>query len=260
MTGLVRAEWRKLLSTAAAWWLAAGAVALTAVSTAGTILANGREGGGPGGGGAQALARVLDSPAGVRNVIASAGAGDLFVLLLGVLALTSEYRHATITQSFLTTPQRGRLVAAKLAALGVVGLAVSVLDCIVNLAMALPWLGTRHLHTAVVTGDTGVVLATVLVGTTLYALLGVGVGALVRNQVAAVVISLAWLLVLDGLLIGLVPAAGRWTPGGAAASLHRNLAPTAHFLPAWGGGLLLVAYALAFAGAGTRLVLRRDVT
>ncbi len=93
--------------------------------------------------------------------------------------------------------------------------------------------------------------------------IGVGVGALVRNQIAAVVAALAWTFVVEQLLVALWPEVGRWTPGGAASAVLQlgDLATTrGDLLPVWGGALLLVAYAVVLSVVGARVTLERDLT
>jgi ABC-2 type transport system permease protein len=113
---------------------------------------------------------------------------------------------------------------------------------------------------SVADGDVALVLLGVLVGAPLYGVLGVGVGALVRNQVAAIVGALAWILVVENLVIALLPDVGRWLPGGAAAALAQLATPEGELLPAWAGGLVFLAYGVVFAVLGTRFVVDRDVT
>ena len=60
--------------------------------------------------------------------------------------------------------------------------------------------------------------------TVLYGLMGVGVGALIRNQVTAVILTLAWMLTVENLLLSLAPHVGHWLPGGATAALTRGQA------------------------------------
>jgi uncharacterized protein YjeT (DUF2065 family) len=88
----------------------------------------------------------------------------------------------------------------------------------------------------------------------------VGIGALVRNQVAALVGTLVWVLVVEGLLMGLLnaPSLGKWLPSAAAAAAITS--PGGAHLSRLGGTLLLAGYALVLAAAGTRLVVRRDIT
>jgi ABC-2 type transport system permease protein len=91
-------------------------------------------------------------------------------------------------------------------------------------------------------------------------LVGVGVAALVRNQVAALVGVAVWVLVVEGLLMSLLNAPSslaKWLPSAAAAALTN---PGGGHLSRLAGSLLLAGYALALALAGTRPVVRRDIT
>jgi energy-coupling factor transporter ATP-binding protein EcfA2 len=91
----------------------------------------------------------------------------------------------------------------------------------------------------------------------LWGAIGVAVGALIRNQVGAIIAVLAWGFVAENLLFGLVPAVGRFGPFHAGDALV-GLA-TAHLLPATPGGLVLVAWAAALSLVGIPLAVRRDV-
>jgi ABC-2 type transport system permease protein len=118
-----------------------------------------------------------------------------------------------------------------------------------------PWLPDARLGWALGHVLLGAVLAAGLCG-----LVGVGVAALVRNQVAALVGVAVWVLVVEGLLMSLLNAPSswaKWLPSAAAAAIT---SPGGAHLPRWGGALLLAGYALALAAAGTRLVVRRDIT
>ena len=203
---------------------------------------------------------ALATDEGVRNVIRSAGSGSFFVLVLGILAVAGEIRHKTITATFLVTPNRGRVVAAKLVAYALVGLLFAAVSSALTLAVALPWLSIKHVPLGGRAGDIALTVLGVLLASALYGLVGVGVGALVRNQIAAVTVSLLWLLIVEGLLVGLLPSVGRWLPSGAATALTRASITNGTLLPMWAGGLLLAAYGLAFAAVATRFTVRRDVT
>jgi hypothetical protein len=72
-------------------------------------------------------------------------------------------------------------------------------------------------------------------------------------------VALAWTFIIEGLLVGLLPEVGRWLPGGAAAVSGQSV-PGSELLAPAVGVLLLVAYVVAFSAAGTRFVIRRDIT
>ena len=249
MSLLLRAELLKVRTTRLVFGLLAATVGLTALGVVGSILTAGDQG-----------TPRLETPEGVRNVVGNAGVPSLLVLVLGILVVTGELRHGTITQTFLVTPRRPRVVAAKLAAMVVVGVAFGVVSSVVTLGIALPWLAAEDVSLGGVAGDVATVLVAALASIALFGLIGVGVGALIRNQVAAVVIALVWQFLLEGLLVALLPAVGKWLPQGAARAMSQETLSDGTLLPPWAGGLVLAAYATVFALVGARLLVRRDVT
>ena len=249
MTGLVRSELLKIRSTRLWWGLALGALAFVALNVIAQVFAPTTEGVAP-----------LATPQGVRNVWASAGsAGAVFALVLGILGMTTEYRHQTVSSTFLVTPRRGRVVTAKLLAHALAGLGIGLGCCALAAALAIPLLASRDAAT-LSTSTVLQILAGALVVTALYAVMGVALGALVPNQIAAILGALVWLLLVEALLVAFLPTVGRWLPGGAANGLLQASSFDADLLAPWAGGLLLLAYALLFAALAARTTLRRDVT
>jgi ABC-type transport system involved in multi-copper enzyme maturation permease subunit len=174
--------------------------------------------------------------------------------------MTGEFRHQTVTQTFLVTPKRGRVVAAKLVAYPLAGIALALVTLAVTAAVAAGWLAAKGITPSLADARLARIVGVALLGAGLCALVGVGIGALVRNQVAALVGTLVWVLIIEGLLMSLVnaPSLGKWLPSAAAAAALTN--PGGAHLSRLGGTLLLAAYALALAAAGSRLVVRRDIT
>lgn len=245
---LISAEVLKLRTTRLVYGLLFATLALAAAGTLGTIAVAGD----------MEQTFSLETTEGVRNVFSNAGAGSIFVLVLGILGMTSEFRHNTVTETFLVTPRRGSVVTAKLVTYALAGLVFAVLAAAVTVALALPALSSEGVDAAV--GDYAGVLGGVVAVTVVYGLLGVAVGSLIRNSTAAVVVALAWSFILEGLLVGLVPEVGRWLPGGAAAALSGQSVPGSELLAPAVAAMLLVAYAVVFAAAGTRFVVGRDIT
>jgi ABC-2 type transport system permease protein len=180
-------------------------------------------------------------------------------LLLGILGMTTEFRHQTVTQTFLVTPDRGRVVAAKLVAYPLAGIALSLAILAFTAAVATGWLAAEEITPSLLDARLGRVLLGAVLAAGLCGLVGVGVAALVRNQVAALVGVAVWVLLVEGLLMSLLhtPSLGKWLPSAAAAALTN---PGGAQLSRLAGALLLAGYALALALAGTRLVVRRDIT
>jgi ABC-type transport system involved in multi-copper enzyme maturation permease subunit len=248
MKELVTAEFLKLRTTRLVYGLLFATLALAVAGTLGTIAVAGN----------MEQTFSLETAQGVRNVFSNAGAGSIFVLVLGILGMTSEFRHNTVTETFLVTPTRGQVVTAKLVTFAVVGLILAVLAAAVTVAVALPALASKGVDVSV--GDYAGVLAGVTAVTVVYGLLGVAVGSLIRNSTAAVIVALAWTFVIEGLLVSLLPEVGRWLPGGAAQALSGQSIPGSELLAPAIAALLLVAYAVVFATAGTRFVVGRDIT
>jgi hypothetical protein len=106
-------------------------------------------------------------------------------------------------------------------------------------------------------GDYTLMPAGGIAAAALWAPLGLGLGALLRNQVATLLAIFLWLFFVENLLLDFVPGAGKFAPGAAAAAIT-GLDPDRLLAPAL-GALLLALYAAAAAAAGTIATLRRDV-
>jgi len=249
MNDLVRAELLKLRTTRMFYVSVFAALAFVPLSVATAILSAGTSG-----------SPALASSEGVGNVMSAASSGSFVILVFGILLMAGEFQHNTATATFLISPDRTTVVRAKLIASSLVGVALGLAFSALTLAIALPWLAAKGVHVNILSGDVGIVLLGGVAATALYALVGVGVGSLIRNQTAAVVVALVWVMVVEVLLVSLIPEVGRWLPGGAAAALSAAATANGGLLPTWGAGLLFAGYGLAFATAGARFVLRRDVT
>lgn len=262
MTRLLRSEWRKVATTKLAWVLVAVAVVYSVVQAVTLVaLASGLLPDVPTGEG------MLEDPDYLTTPLAQTGTAATFVLLLGIVAMTGEFRHMTITSTFLATPRRSRVLAAKIALTAGLGAVVAVLTFVaVLLAVLVALLPFEH---APLTASSALsVLAGAVIGLVLYAVLGVSIGSLITNQVAAIVVTLVWVLLVEALVSLAFPAVGRWLPGGALnaamqVGLQEDLTggmSAADPLPAWGGMLVLVGYAAVFAAVASRTTLARDVT
>jgi ABC-2 type transport system permease protein len=246
MIRLIRAELTKLATTRLIYGLAAAMAAFAALTVAANILD--RQGAPPLA--ADSFPMLVGGP-----VTLLSGAA----LLLGILGMAGEFRHQTVTQTFLVTPDRGRVVAAKLVAYPLAGIALALSILAFTAALATAWLAAKGITPSLLDARLGRVLLGAVLAAGLCGLVGVGVAALVRNQVAALVGVVVWVLLVEGLLMSLLhaPSMARWLPSAAAAALTN---PGGGQLSRLAGALLLAGYALALAAVGTRLVVRRDIT
>ena len=249
MIRLVRAEFTKLATTRLIYGLAAAMAAFAVLTVIAGVAVAGQQG----------------NPALSADSLPMFVAGPVTLLsgaalLLGILGMAGEFRHQTVTQTFLVTPDRGRVVAAKLAAYPLAGIALALAIVAFTAAVATGWLAAKGITPSLLDARLARVLVGAVLAAGLCALVGVGVAALVRNQVAALVGVAVWVLVVEGLLMSLlsIPSSlAKWLPSAAAAALTN---PGGGHLSRAGGALLLAGYALALALAGTRLVVRRDIT
>ena len=187
--------------------------------------------------------------------------GMVFGSLLGAMSVTGEIRHGLIRPTFLATPNRARVVAAKVVASAIAGAAFGLFAEGVAVAVSSAALAGRSLHVAATGADFTQLLAGGALAAALWAVIGVGVGAVVRNQVGAVVGLVVWQLFVEMTLIGSLPSAGKFAPGASAGAIAGAiLQQTSTYLlaPAL-GALLIVGYAAATTAVGLITAARRDV-
>lgn len=256
----VRAELAKLRTMRMTWGLLATGAALSALFS---VLEASRAGtaGGP---------APLSSLSGFDAVVTGGVWGLLFAAVIGVTVVTVEFRHQTITLTYLGTPDRNRVLAAKLAAGAVAGALSGLLAFLIAGASALGFALSRGYTVPV--GDATLArygIGHVLAGA-LLAAIGVCVGALARSQLAGIIAVFVWSVIIESLIGGLFTAARPYLPYTAAANLAGDPLDGGAFGPAHGtsGGTplpfaatvaLLVAMAVVLAAIGSRTTVRRDI-
>ena len=250
MTALVRAEWTKLFTTKVWLGLLLGSVVMVAAFTVFfTAFAGEPESGLP----------AVGTPLFDDLILSTAANANILFLILGIIGMTQEYRHRTATPTFLTTPRRGRVVIAKLVAYALAAAAFALVVVVVNYVAAAIAAGARGAAPGL-TGDNIATLGSSLVALVIYAVIGVGLGALMRNQVGAIVAGLVYLFVIEPIIRSVPATAGayKWMPGGGLEALTATFEGP-ELLSAWQGGLVLLGYGLLAALLGTLLAVRRDV-
>ena len=202
----------------------------------------------------------VTDPVTAQRAIAHAGLVSIFSLVLGILAVAGEYRHKTVTDTYLGSPRRGRVVAAKLGTYALAGAAFGVVSTVTAAVATAIWLAAKGGQLDVGSAAVWRTLAGCVVWNACFAAIGVGVGALVRNVIAAVAGALAWLALVEGIVGQLVGDLGRWLPFRSGQALEDVPFPGMTLLPQWGGGAVLATYAVIFATLAVSTTVRRDVT
>jgi len=239
--GLLAAEARKAASTPVTYGFVAAIVAFTALNTSLSL---------------SDTSAGLDTAAGVHHIF-SAGRDFLFLFIaLGAVGAAGEFRHGTAVPTFLATPARGRVLAAKLAAYVGLGAIVAVACVVVEMAIALPWIDADA--TGVTPWSAAVLepaIASILSGAA-YCALGVALGTLVRDQIVALGVTLGWFAVAEGALATFTPGVSRFLPGGLFSGADN---PAADLLPLPIAAAVLVAYVGGLSILAARTTLRRDI-
>lgn len=262
MKAALIAEYRKLVSTRM-WWLLlivmVGYLVFIAAAIAASFTLLADEGTTPLGG--EDAARATYS---IVNSI-----GYVFPLIIGSLAMTTEFRHKTITQSLLVEPNRTRFLVAKLLSVVPVGLLAGVFAVAATVAGGAPLLALEG--DGAMLGDRDVIVGLLLgvVVIALWAVIGVAFGSWVSNQVAAIVVILAFTQFVEPIArvvlaqVGGLGKVASMLPGGAADSLigasFFSDPASSDLLPRWVAALVLLGYAVVFAVIGRLTTLRRDI-
>jgi len=239
----VAAEVRKLRTVRAPWILLAAAQLVIVAGVAGLMINRDD-------------ATSLD---GQRGAVAHIGLVSLFTLVLGITAVAGEYRHRTITDAYLATPRRERVVLAKLGVYTLAGAVFGAVAAATALATTAIFLASKGASLDAGSVDLWRTVIGGVAWNAAFAAIGVGVGALITNLIGAVAAALAWLALVEGIVGQLVGGAREWLPFALGSTLD-GLGTSSGGPPQWQAGAALTGYALAFAIAAVATTVRRDIT
>ena len=261
MKNLLQSELRKLIYLRANWLLLLWSGLFAALGTVAPIMVLNSEERGMGMG-----FSGTNTPEGINAVFANAAGGYLFALIMGILIITNEFRHGTAVGTFLVTPRRSTVLYAKLIAACIAGLVVQVFSYLMAISSGFIALNFFEPHAPVPMELLWKVFrASVLSGLVL-GIVGVGLGALIKNQVAAVTGAVIWTLIVEGLVVAFVESVGRYLPAGAITGLvdvdfgknDFNFS-IENYLSPGPAILVLLGYAALFSLIALRTTLRRDL-
>jgi ABC-type transport system involved in multi-copper enzyme maturation permease subunit len=276
MVGAIRSEIRKVFTTRLWWGMALGMAVLAAGVAAGFAALVGTDFGADPQNGGNPFARMT---IGTAQLIYNAGLvqqlTSLFPLALGVLLITSEYRHQTISATFLSTPKRWIVLVSKTVAVVLIGAIYAVVHAASSVAGGVAVLELAK-NTATLLGEPEVLqsLGIGVLAFIVWTLLGFGFGMLIRNQIAAVLIAVGAAFLLQ-IAVNIIFAVLDWTtaakylPGNLTTGMLVTSDPTngtadpatqPYFDHWWVSALVLSGYAVGLAVIGSILTSRRDVT
>jgi ABC-2 type transport system permease protein len=245
VTAVVRAEVLKLRTMRSTWLLLAAAVLIVIAGVSGLVVSGSN----------------LAHPATADTAVGHVGLASLCALILGILAVAGEYRHKTITDTYLSVPGRGRVLAAKLAVYVVAGLGFGLACAVTAVLAATIWWTAKGATFHLSAPGVWPTIAGGIIWNAAFAALGVSLGALIRNVTAAIAVALAWIALVEtiaGQLLG--SGLSRWLPLAAGEALGRVSLGSSGHLSQWGGGVLLAGYVLVLGAVAMSATVRRDVT
>lgn len=247
MTAKFTAEWRKITTTHTFHRLLAGVAAVAAVGAFSTTSATTEP------------PWHMTTPLHEQTMwVLAAINGAIFAVIAGARTFTDEYRHSTIAHTYIADPKRTASTLAKTGAAAISGLLVGAVALaalvLVAVIMAAASGGETALHGADVVPGLGLIA-----GMALWAVVGAGFGAIVRNQVAVVAAGLIWILMFENLGAGLLEEAGRFLPGQAVHSMAQTR-DAIDLLAAGPAAVVMAAYAGLFIAAALVVAKRHEVT
>ena len=244
MRDLLAAEYLKLRTTKTTWALLVATIVTTALAVVGAIIV------------ASNSKLNLESLRGIRTVLHVTASGGIFVLVLGVIISAGEYRQRTATDTFLTTPKRWKVITSKLMVATSAGVVFGALSAGTAMAVA------NHLYSAkgytfpLGSAQAWTILGGSVLAAALFGALGAATGSLVRNQISAIVGWMAFLFVIENIILGFSATLERWLPAALSRSLVRD--PNADLLPQGTAAIVLVIYGVVIMLTAVLTERRRD--
>lgn len=245
MINQLRSEIRKLRSTPTMWWLLLGMIVLTIVATIGSFAL--QEAG--------HLDRLSDSA--IRQDLHAVGTGSFFVAVAGMIGMGGEFRNGQADQTFISSPRRDRVIWAKTLVYGALGVAWGAIACAVTATTMAVWFAMKGQSLDVTTSNFQLTILGAILSALGFGVLGVAAGAVAKNQVGAIVVTLAWLMIVESIIFQASTTVGRWFPGEAAEALRRI--PADGLLTMSAGGVTLGAWLVGLLTLGTLRLTRSDI-
>jgi ABC-2 type transport system permease protein len=245
---LVRAELLKVRTTRGWWAYLIVIVLLVGLAVAGDIGSN---------------AEMRSQQEFQVGLVEAAGFGAVLAMILAITMVTTEFRHGTITPTLLAAPSRERVLASKALAGTLVFLFFGALSLVVVAAIALPWLAITGDEIHLFGGGAATRAAETLLSAVLWGLMGLAVGSVVHNQVAALVGTLVWIFIVENLIVGLL---GLLDGDGVTAYLPFRALDAAdgtggdNLISYWPAVAVSLGWIALIGAAGVVRTRRRDIT
>ena len=257
---IIKAELLKLLYARRNYGILLGAMALSSIGSGFTPYALSRV--------PNVMVSPLTQTAAVDSVYARALGAYILVVILGVLTVTSEFNQKTAIATYLAAPKRYQPLVAKIVIASVAGAIMNLLATLVGMGVAAYALS---FYPEAVAPSSSIWISNSLIALltgAIIAIIGVGIGSLIRNQSLAVTVALIWFFIIDRLLAVLFVEVGKWLPTGLISGLE-NLkfnyqgpvvnVSASDYLDPWPAAGLLTVYGISFVVISLLTTTRRDI-
>jgi ABC-2 type transport system permease protein len=273
MIRLVRGEFMKIRTTNAWWLFALGALVMLALAFLFNAIFVHVMVNDPPTGDVSEQDIAIQDPVYLATRLFTSGQffGLLIVTVLGILTVTGEYYHQTATTTFLTTPHRTLVILAKLVVAALCGAALWLVTTAINIVAAINFLNTEHLANHLGEWAPTRAMLLNLLAYTLWGILGVGFGVLIRSQIGATVTTVGLYLIGTQVAAVLFTVLANWLDRewireaqvivpSIASSLMVSGTQLPGNPPQWSGAAILIGYALVTGLIGTMIIRQRDIS
>jgi ABC-2 type transport system permease protein len=260
MIRLIRIELLKLRTVRTAYGLLALTVALTALLT---VLRSTRSA-------RNDKIAPLYTAAGQSAVFTLVGFAMLMAMVLGAIVASGEFRHATATLTYLTCPDRRRVLVAKAVAAASAGLALGAIGAGTTIGVGMAFVAGHGYSLALSGATLARYTVGAMLGAALLGVVGVAAGSLVRSQIMVAVGALVWAFFIEAIVGGFFNAAGPYLPFTASTTLAGARlggggfgfagSSTASPLPFAAAATLVAAFGVGVCALAGRTTLARDIS
>jgi ABC-2 type transport system permease protein len=246
MRDQIVSEFRKITTTRSAYWLLGVLIGTAVLIAAGGVLG-------------EEYAKDLTHPLQDQPfLLLPLTTATVFTMMLGIFSFTDEFRHGSIVPTLLVTPDRRRVLAAKLVVVGTASMVFVGAAIVSALAFGVPWLMAHGHDVTWSAGPLAEVCGRAIVAGMLYSAIGVGVGLALRRQLAAIVGVTLWTMAVETAIGALLPAVGKYLPDAAGTAIV-GFDASAVLVPVAAIAVFAV-WTVVIVAIGARLMERRDVT
>jgi ABC-2 type transport system permease protein len=263
MSGALRAELRRITTTKL-WWIALICIFLLSAGYAAlpaTVALLQTRAGVP--------SSPFTDPGTIRSIYNGGNVlSRILAMVVGIVAMGSEYRYGTLASSYLATPRRFHMLLGKAGALLIFGLIYGIVSVAAGMLVAIPFVLGNNGSFLLDQPETWRSIILGVCSIALWTMIGMGIGILIKNVLVAVVVGVLLGFLVEP-IISVVFFLKRWDellnlmPSGATNAMLEITSPVLfagqHPTRWWLAGLILAAWCLLPALAGVLSAVRRDV-